>query len=493
MIRRALLIIAGAVVALAAVVVIRTLQVPAPPSGAPGTAAAAIEVDSATAVARLAGAVRFRTVSMASGAPVDTAAFLGLHDFLAKSFPRVTATTTREVVNKLSLLYTWKGTDTTLAPVVIMGHMDVVPVPEENLKEWQHDPFSGDVADGYVWGRGTLDDKSTVLSVLEAAEALIGSGYTPPRTIYFTFGHDEEVSGLYGAKKIVELLVSRGVKPALVIDEGGFLTDGALIGVTGTVALVGIAEKGYVTFRVTATAEGGHSSMPTDRTAIGALSRALAALEANQFPYVLDGPILEMVKALAPYQASVSKAAFANLWLTRPLVIRKFSATPLGAALLHTTTAPTMISGGIKDNVLPPEASAVVNFRIRPGETIESVREHIVRVVNDDKVKVELLDNTGVNPSPVSDVHSSAYSLIVDAIHSMRSEQDTPIIPYLVMGGTDAKHWSDHSDKASRFLAIPLGKGDQARIHGVNERLSVAGYTAAVNFFAALMRGVGPL
>lgn len=490
--KRFALFVVGVVVIVCGVAVVRTLRVPAPPP-ARDVAGPQVRLDSATAVAHLAGAVRFRTVSYASGGPIDTAAFRGLHEFLAKSFPKVTATLTRENVNGLSLLYTWRGQDTTLAPVVLMGHMDVVPVPDANLKEWQHDPFSGDVADGYVWGRGTLDDKTTVLSVLEAAEALIGSGYKPSRTIYFTFGHDEEVGGLYGARKIVDLLVSRGVKPALVIDEGGFMATGLVPGIPGKVAIVGIAEKGYVTLRLRATAQGGHSSMPPARTAVGAVSRAVAALEANQFPYALAGPTRGMLEAAAPYLPFAPRMAIANLWLTGPLLAKAMSRTPMGAALLHTTTAPTMLSAGVKDNVLPPEATAIVNFRIRPGETVASVKEHVRQVIADPLITVEQIDSAAVDPSPVSDVHSKAYAAISDAIRSLTPGTATPVIPYLVFGGTDAKYWGAHSDKVFRFLAIPLGEGDEARVHGVNERVSVAGYATSVNFFATLLRGLDKL
>jgi carboxypeptidase PM20D1 len=491
-VKRFALLVVGVVIVVCGVAVVRTLRVPAPPP-ARDAAGPRVRLDSATAVAHLAGAVRFKTVSYASGGPIDTAAFRGLHEFLAKAFPRVTATLSRETVNGLSLLYTWRGQDTTLAPVVLMGHMDVVPVPEANLREWTHDPFSGDVADGYVWGRGTLDDKTTVLAVLEAAEALIASGYRPPRTVYFTFGHDEEVGGLYGARKIVDLLVSRGVKPALVLDEGGFMATGAVPGVPGQVAIVGIAEKGYVTLRLKAMARGGHSSMPPGRTAVGAVSRAVAALEANPFPFVLDGPTQGMLEAAAPYLPFASRMAVANLWLTRPLLVKAMRQTPMGAALLHTTTAPTMLAAGVKDNVLSPEATAIVNFRIRPGETVASVKERVRRVIADSLITVEQIDSAAVDPSPVSDIHSAAFAAIGDAIRSLTPGTATPVIPYLVFGGTDAKYWGAHSDRVFRFLPIPLGEGDEARVHGVNERVSVGGYTTSVNFFATLLRGLDKL
>ena len=490
--KRLLAVVALLIVTLCAILVVNTMRVPAPPAAA-AASADRVAIDSATAASRLAGAVRFKTVSYLSGDPIDTAAFKGLHEFFVKAFPKVHGTLKREVVGGLSLLYTWKGADPSRAPVVLMGHMDVVPVPAPNLKEWQHDPFSGDVADGFVWGRGTLDDKSTTLAVLEAAENLIASGYVPPRTIYFTFGHDEENGGRYGARTLVDTLVARGVKPALVLDEGGFMATGVIPGIKSTAAIVGIGEKGYISLRLRAQAQGGHSSMPTQRTAVGALSRAAAALEANPFPYTLTPPVRGMLESAAPYMSFLPRLALSNLWLTEPAIVRAMQGNPYSAAMIHTTTSPTMLSAGVKDNVLPPEASAVVNFRILPGETVATVKERVRKVIADSQIVVEPIDSVGVDPSPISDVNSGAYQVIASAIRSMTPGAQVPVIPYLVMGGTDAKYWGKHSDRAFRFLAIPMIEGDQARVHGVNERVSVAGYTTSVNFFATLLRSLKDL
>ncbi|MFP5355436.1 MAG: M20/M25/M40 family metallo-hydrolase, partial [Gemmatimonadota bacterium] len=416
------------VVILACVMAVRAWRVTPPLASSAGAPVAIPAVDTAAAAVHLAGAVKFPTVSLESGGAIDTATFLAFHEYLATTFPRVHTTLARELVAGLSLLYTWRGIDSTLAPIILMGHFDVVPVPESNLKDWQHAPFSDDQADGYVWGRGTLDDKSTVLAVLVAVEGMLRSGLTPRRTIYLTFGHDEEVGGRYGARAIVEQLVARGVKPALVLDEGGFMGKGILPGIAQRAAIVGIAEKGYVSLRLTAEAEGGHSSMPTARTAVGALSRAIARLEANPFPSALEGPTLGMIEAMAPYQPFAQRFVTANLWLTKPLVTRMLASNPMGAALLHTTTSPTMLTAGIKDNVLPPEATAVVNFRIQPGETVNSVMARVTQVVNDPQVRVALLDSVGVDPSPVSDTNDPAYKLIAATIQTMSPSEHVPVI-----------------------------------------------------------------
>lgn len=480
-----------AVVTMLVVMVVRTFRVPAPAE--PGQASAPPPVDATLAAERLGEAVRFATVSYASGAPIDTVAFRGFHDFLARSFPLVHQTARRELIGGLSLLYTWRGADTTLAPVVLMGHMDVVPVPEPNLPEWTHPPFSGAVADGFVWGRGTLDDKTTVIAILESIEGLLAGGFIPPRTIYLSFGHDEEVGGRFGARVMVDELVRRGVKPAFVLDEGGFLASGVMPGTAGRSAIVGIAEKGYLSLRLRALAQGGHSSMPTNRTAVGALSRAIAALEANPFPSSLDGPTRGMLEAMAPYAPFSQRILLANLWITEPLVRRTLGKNPLGAALMRTTTSPTMLAAGIKDNVLPPEATAVVNFRIRPGETQQTVMAQVRRIIADSMILVEPTDSARTDPSPVSDIGSPAYQLIAATIRAMAPGEKLPVLPYLVMGGTDAKYWGPHSDKVFRFLAVPLGEGDVSRVHGVNERIAVADYAVAVGFFTTLITGLGAL
>ena len=483
--KRLFLGVVALLVGLIGVMAVRASLVPAP--AAPAVAGKSVVINEAIAAQRLSGAVKFATVSFASGAPIDTSAFLGFHAFLATSFPRVHAQLKLEKIAGLSLLYTWVGTDSLAPPVVLMGHMDVVPVVESNLKEWTHPPFSGDVADGYVWGRGTMDDKVTVLAVLEAVEGMLSRGEKPSRTVYLTFGHDEEVGGRYGARAIVDTLVKRGVKPSLVIDEGGVMATGAVPGVAGLAAVVGIAEKGYLSLRLKAKAQGGHSSMPTARTAVGALSRGIAALEANQFPFVLDGPTRGMLEAMAPYSSFDRKMVLANLWLTGPLVAKMLSGTPTTAAMLHTTTSPTMLSAGIKDNVLPPEATAVVNFRIRPGETQETVIARVKEVIADTMISVEPTDSARTNPSQVSNVDSPAFRLIASTVRSMVPGQSVPVLPYLVGGGTDAKYWGPYSSNVFRFLAVPLEQGDVSRIHGVNERMSVKGYGTAVTFYVQLL------
>jgi carboxypeptidase PM20D1 len=332
-----------------------------------------------------------------------------------------------------------------------------------------------------------------VLAVLEAVEDMLSRGERPSRTIYLTFGHDEEVGGRFGARAMVDTLVARGIKPALVIDEGGVLATGVVPGVKGLAAVVGVAEKGYLSLRLTAKAQGGHSSMPGPRTAVGALSRAIAAIEANPFPSDIAGPTQGMLEAMAPYASFGQKLVFANLWITAPLVKKFLGSAPTTAAMIHTTISPTMLSAGVKDNVLPPEAMAVVNFRIRPGETQTTVIDRVRTVIADSMITIEPTDSARVDPSPVSDANSPAFRLIASTVRGMVPGQSVPVLPYLVGGGTDAKYWGPHSASVFRFLAVPMGDGDVSRIHGVNERMSVKGYATAVTFYEQLLQHLDAL
>lgn len=481
-----------AIGALVVAVVVNTARLA---GGAPKAVVApvTVSVDSAGAIARLASAVKLQTVSYEEGtrAP-DSAAFRGLHELLRVSFPLVHARLARETVAGLSLLYTWRGTDSTLAPVVLMGHLDVVPVVPGTESQWTEPPFGGVVADGFIWGRGTLDDKVSVLAILEAAEGALRSGFQPRRTIYFAFGHDEEVGGS-GARALKATLLARGMAPpALVLDEGGAIMPGELVGATGTVALVGTSEKGYLSLQLTATGEGGHSSSPPPHTAVGRLARAITRLEASPFPLVLDGPteaMLAQVRTTMPY---AQRAVLSNPWLFKPLILRSLSQTPASAAMLRTTTAATIVSGGVKANVLPIEAKATVNFRIRPGETVASVSNRARAIIGDSGIMIEAV-GFRTDPSPVSDAAGSGFRAIEQSLREVVPDSGLLVTPYLVIGGTDARNWSTVSTQTFRFLAAPMEANALARVHGTNERVRTGAYLTAVRFFDRLVRNTDRL
>lgn len=447
-------------------------------------------VDEAAAIARLQGAIRFETVSADSG-PANREAFVALHAYLQGAFPLVHAALTRETSSDLSLIYRWKGRNTSNGPLVLMGHLDVVPIAPGTEVDWTHPPFSAALDGDWLYGRGTLDDKSTVLAVLESVEGLLKSGFTPERDVILQFGHDEEIGGRDGARVIVEKLVREGVKPALVVDEGGALTSAQRLGADGMMALVGFAEKGFVSLELRVAGDGGHSSTPPSTTHIGRLARAVAKLESNPFPASLDGAAAELFEALAPHLPYGRRLALGNLWLFGPVVTRALLRDPATAAMLRTTTAPTIFQAGNKANVLPPVARAVVNFRIRPGETVASVTEAARRIVADEQVTIEP-SGFAVDPSAVSDIRSTAFAAVRTTIRETLAEAPPIVLPYLVMGGTDARYWAPHAP-TFRFNPFPMEQDVMKRAHGTDERISIRGYVNGIRFYERLIRNAQTL
>lgn len=480
-----LLIALGIVIALVAVaVVVRAARFT--PHRTPVATAATLE-PLPGAVDRLAAAIRIPSVSPADSTQRDSTAFRAMHAHLAQSFPRVHATLRREVVGRDALLYTWRGTDTTLPPLVLMGHIDVVPVEPGTEQRWTHPPFSGAIADGYVWGRGALDDKSTVLGVLEASEALLVQGFAPRRTVYLAFGADEELGGERGAALIAKLLRSRGVRPHFVVDEGGAVIAGVAPGVSAPVALVGIAEKGFASVELIVRAEGGHSSMPPRSTAAGVLARAITRLEENPFPGGIRGAAAQQFDVLGREMSFGRRVIFANRWLFDPVIERQLTTSPATDAMLRTTTAVTMLEGSPKDNVLPSQARAVVNFRILPGDSVAGVVDRVRRIVDNPRVEVRPLAFT-TEPSLVSPTNDAAWALLERSIRQVYG--DAVVAPYLVLGGTDSRYFRELTPNVYRFAAVRIEVADLPRIHGTNERISVASYLEGVRFLAQLLRNV---
>jgi len=452
-----------------------------------------LAVDANAAAQRLAGAVRFPTVSHEQGKNVEAQAFLDLHRYLEASFPRVHRTLTREVVADYSLLYTWPGWKPALPPILLMSHMDVVPVEPGTERQWAHPPFSGAIADGYIWGRGAMDDKVSVLGVLEGIETLIGQGFQPERTVLLAFGHDEEVGGLRGAAATAKLLASRGVRPAWILDEGGIIAKGMVPGLDAPVAMISTAEKGFVTVELTARSHGGHSSMPPKSTAIGRVAAAVQKLEQNPMPARIDGATRESFDFLAPELPLAARLPLANLWLFGPAVKRQLSGEPASDARLRTTTAATMIRGGVKENVLPSEAKAWVNFRILPGDSVAAVLEH-VRATVGPGIEVAVSGNLASEPSPQSQTGEPSFRLLQTTVSQVFPGMLAA--PNLLSGGTDTKHFEKLSSNVYRFIPVTVTAGDLERVHGTNERVSIQDYAGAVRFYAQLVRnaagGPGP-
>lgn len=448
-------------------------------------------VDAGAAATRLGAAVRLRTISSADDASANADAFRALHALLQEQFPRAHATLQRENVNGLSLLYTWPGRNTSAAPILLLAHQDVVPVAPGTEGDWLQPPFSGAVADGYIWGRGAWDDKGNLLAQLEAIELLLAEGWQPERTIYLAYGADEEVSGFRGAAQIAKLLQTRSIAPAFVLDEGLLVLEGVVPGVASPTALVGVAEKGYASVQLTVKAAPGHSSMPpaAGTSAIALLSEALVELEQSPFAANLDGIAGNMFKTLAPEMRGVQRLVLSNLWLFGPLVKKQLEAAPSTNAALRTTTALTLVQAGNKDNVLPGRASAVINFRLLPGDTLDDVMAHVRAAVSKvvPEAQFELAFLPGAREaSAVAPVDSVQYEILNRSIRSVFT--DAVVAPGLMVAGTDSIHYDGISGHVFKFSPIRAGAEDLSRFHGTNERLSVDGYADAIRFYHTLLQ-----
>ena len=437
------------------------------------------------AAERLAGSLRIRTISSEDPAAVDPDAFRKLHAYLEAAFPRAHAHLRRETVGTHSLLYTWEGRDSSLAPIMLAGHMDVVPVEAGTDDDWHEDPFGGRIVNGFVWGRGAIDNKSAVVGALEAVEMLLHDGFQPTRTVYLAFGHDEEAGGTQGARAIAALLKARGVELEMVLDEGGVISDGVLSGVSDPVALVGIAEKGFVTVELSTRAGGGHSSLPPRETAVGILSAAIARLEDTPMPARLEGATRQLFERIGPRFPTLHRAMFANLWLTSPIVLATLGKNPTTNAMIRTTAAPTIFEAGTKDNVLPSYARAAINFRILPGDTVAGVLEHVRRVVGDPRIELKIVGRFTAEPSSLSSTDAQAFRTLERTIRSVTP--DAIVAPYLVVVATDARYYSAMSRSVFRFLPLRLTPRDLHRLHGIDERIGIREYEDAIRIYRQLV------
>ncbi len=441
----------------------------------------AVNVDKA--IDTFSKAIQIATISKDYPAKVTPEPFLAFHQHLIDSFPTVHSVASREIINNYSLVYKFSGSDSSLKPILYMGHMDVVPVDDDTLDKWSHAPFSGTVADGIIWGRGAIDDKSTVMALMEAMEITLTQGKAPKRTIYFAFGHDEEIGGSQGAKKVAEYFQQAGVNFEFVLDEGGLITEDMIDIVDQPLAIIGIAEKGFMNIRLIAERPGGHSSMPPENTGPGILAQAIVKLEQNKFPATAKYTNITF-DAVGSHSGFFMRFIMANQWLTEPLIINQMLNTQRTAAGVRTTTAVTMLKGSSKSNILPTKASAVVNFRILPGETTDTVLENVKSIINDDRISYEVF--MANNPSKVSSTENVGYRLISQTIREFAN--DALVAPYLVMGGTDSKHFYPLTDSVYRFLMIRANPKTMKLIHGINEHISIENYVMSIQFFHELLR-----
>ncbi|NCP66041.1 MAG: M20/M25/M40 family metallo-hydrolase [Paraglaciecola sp.] len=479
--KKVLLVIGAVVLALVLVAVYRGFTVFVDQQYQVSTPLQKIQVDETAALQRFSQAIKLPTISYDDRSHFDEAAFIAFHQHLQDSFPLVQQHAERSIIAGFSLVYHLKGQDPSLKPALFMGHMDVVPIEESSRDAWQQAPFSGAIKDGVVWGRGTIDDKVSVMALMEAMELLLQHGAAPQRDIYFAFGHDEEAGG-DGAKAIAQYFKEQNLTFEFVLDEGGIVADGLVPGIQQPVALVGIAEKGFVNFRLRVKGEGGHSSQPPNHAAAGVLAQAIVAVENNQMPAKLDffSQMFERIAYAAPLE---TRLPLANLWLLSPVVKQAVLAKPSTAASTRTTIAVTMLQGSNKSNVLPDEASALVNFRILPGDTVESIRQHLHKVI--DNPAVEISAELANEASAVSSTTSLGFQLIESTIR--RLDEGILVAPYLVMAATDSRHFQGLSDNIYRFMLVTLNPQTLKQFHGVNEQIATKDYIRAIQFYYAML------
>lgn len=443
-----------------------------------------VEIDTERAVERFAGSLRFQTIAAPNR--FDTKAFLDLHEYLKSQFPRVHQSLEREVVGNYSLLYRWPGKDSSAKPILLMSHLDVVPVPALEAPRWKYNPWAGTVAEGFVWGRGALDVKGGMVSMLEATEHLLEHGFQPVCDVYFAFGHDEEILGDHGNLQMALGFRSRGIHFRFVLDEGGVIVKDVISGLEAPMALVAIAERGYANLKlIVRLKEAGHASMPPQQTAIGILGQAIAKIEKSPMPASLKGPAGWMLDSIGPEMSFSNRFVLANRDVLNPLILWQFGQKPSLNAVIRSTMATTMIRSGEAPNVMPSDAEATINVRIRPGDTPESILEHARQVIGDERVLCQLEPNPQP-PSEVSDPDSSDFRLIQRTIRQL--DPSIVVAPGLAVVATDSRHYEGLTENTFRFLPLRLGPDDLSRIHGIDERISVENYLEMVQFMVHLLK-----
>lgn len=432
----------------------------------------------------LAQAIRFPTVSYQDGSQMDSQAFADFRMFLRGTYPEVFSTLEVEVIAEHSLLLTWKGQDLSLKPVLFDSHYDVVPVEQGTQSEWTYPPFDGVIDEGYVWGRGALDDKVTVVTTLEAVSSLLKSGFQPERTLVFSFAHDEEIGGPQGAVNISRNLKQRYGSLEFMVGEGGVvLSDNPFLS-DRSVAMVGLAEKTYVTLTLKAEGEGGHSSTPVDDNAIVRLAKAVTVLHENPFKPRLESPVSEMLSTLGEHISGVQGFMMRNQWLSAPLLTWTMSRDRVSNALVRSTTAVTMFNAGIKDNVISQKAEAKVNFRLLPGVSPEDLIRDVKELINDPAISVT--SNDWKQGPPVSDVEGVGFQRVAAAIQSVLPS--AVVTPSMLTATTDTVHYVGLTESIYRFHPYTLPSDDVGKVHGTDERVAVDSVETAVELSTELIR-----
>lgn len=434
-----------------------------------------------SAIAHLQKAITIKTISWSVDKPVDTAAFEAFGQFLKTAYPLVFQKVKLQTFSNFTMLLQWQGKNTSLPPYILMGHYDVVPVEDSAVSKWIAKPFGGELKDDKIWGRGTVDDKGSVIAILEAAEKLLAENFQPERTIYFSFGHNEEIGGNKGASEVAAWFKNNHIQPEIVLDEGGMITR-SFATISRPVALISTAEKGFISFQLQAEIEGGHSSQPAKETAIDVLSKALVKLREEQMPAKFTEPANEMFLRLGNQLPFVQRMALANKWLFESTIISMAQADPRQNALLHTTIVPTILQSGIKDNVIPSIATATVNSRVLPGDKVEDVEAFMKTKINDDRIKITRLSEGNYTTPVITPVTSKAFTYTEKIVYE--TVKDALPAPLQLMGATDSRHFQGIATGIVKFTPFT----DVSGYHGINEFLSVNDYRQMIFFYAQFIR-----
>jgi carboxypeptidase PM20D1 len=440
-----------------------------------------ITEENQTALEHLSSAIQIPTVSTEVYAETNFQPFDQYLEYLQSTFPLFFKTCELTKIEKYSLLFRWKGTGSDQKPIIFMSHFDVVPVQED---QWKYPPFSGAIAEGRVWGRGTLDTKSQHIAYLETAEKLLAQGFTPKRDLYFSIGHDEEVGGMVGAESIVAHLEKTGLRFEGVIDEGGLIVKGAFNGVNSPVAVIGVAEKGRTEYKISVKGSGGHASMPPKLNAFTQVAEFVTRLNKRPLPTRLTPTVLEMLKCLSVEMSPLIRFAVNHSSIFGWLIKRILSQNPTTNAMIRTTFAPTKVQSSDGGNVLPITASVNIDVRILEGDTIASVAEYFKKVAGD--IPIEVSTVTETEASAVSALRSDFLESIKSSINEFFP--DAIVSPYLMVGGTDSRKFVTVADNVYRFAPVYLEIEDQATLHNTNENIRIASYLKMLDFFESFFQ-----
>lgn len=436
-----------------------------------------------SAIHHFAEAISIRTVSFPDPVDFDSTQFELFNEFLERSYPLVHQELEHRVFNSYSHLFHWKGSNPALKPIILMAHLDVVPIASPY--KWSVHPFTEGIKNDTLYGRGAIDDKFGVIGILESVEMLLREGIKPQRSIYLSFGHDEELSGAKGAVTIVDYLKSQGVEAEFILDEGLAITQKLIPGIEQNVALIGVAEKGYASMRLQVDMEGGHSSTPASESSIDVLAGAVHRLKNTPFPSRITNTLQGFIAKIGPNMGLTSRLAFSNPWLFQSMILNTYeTSSSATAASVRTTISPTIFEAGVKDNVIPTSAEAIVNFRLIPGDDTESVMKHVQEAINDPRVQCEFIGDPS-KPSPESPIDVEAFATLERSI--LEIFPDVLIGPSLVLGGTDARHFADLSPNIYRFAPYQINEANMKCYHGIDERMAVNEFNNAIRFYRQLI------